>query len=62
MKTLPLALRLRLEQFLLDYLKDDVPPCSCGLCLRAHQLQADIEVEYEYQQDQLRLLIQEGRP
>ena len=53
MKTLPLALRIRLEQFLLDYLKDDVPPCSCALCVQARQLQLDLEAEYEHQQDTL---------
>jgi hypothetical protein len=51
MKTLSLALRLRLEQFLLDYLKENEPPCSCKLCVRGSQLQLDIEAEYEHQQD-----------
>jgi hypothetical protein len=53
MKTLPLALRIRLEQFLLDYLKAgwSIDICSCALCVRARQLQVDIEAEYEYQQD-----------
>ena len=52
MKTLPLALRIRLEQFLLDYLKEDEEaPCDCQLCRSARDLRADLEAEYEYQQD-----------
>ena len=47
MKTLPILLQIRLEQFLRNYLVGDNPPCNCSLCTSARTLLRDIEAENE---------------